>query len=431
MKVAFATLGCKVNQYDTDAMRELFEKAGHEVVPFEEKADVYVVNTCTVTAVGDKKSRQTIARAHAISPEAAVIVAGCFAQSSPAEAAALPGVAAVAGTAERAEIVRIAENALAGRRKTGVRQYRGKTGFEALDVSREGRTRAYLKIQDGCDRYCAYCIIPYARGPVRSRELPDVRRQLAMLDAEGYHEVVLTGIHLMSYGKELQGVSLADAIAAADGLENIKRIRLGSLEPQLLDGGVVASLADNPKVCRQFHLSLQSGSKTVLARMERRYTPDEYRQCVASLRRAMPGCAITTDIIAGFPGETEEEFLETLAFAREIGFARIHVFPYSRRRGTKAFDMPHQVPYAVKKERAARLIALGRILAQQYAQGLAGTVQEVLFEKREGAFVTGHTDTYVSVRAKDAAAGEGEFGDVFVTLASAGTLEGYTVQKTV
>ncbi len=424
MKVAFATLGCKVNQYDTDAMRELFEKAGHEVVPFEAPADVYVVNTCTVTAVGDKKSRQMIARAHALAPDAAVIVAGCFAQSAPEEAAALPGVAAVAGTKERADIVRIAEEALRGIRKTDVAQYHGKTCFEALDVSREGRTRAYLKIQDGCDRYCTYCIIPYARGPVRSRPLDDVRRQLETLDAEEYHEVVFTGIHLMSYGKDMAQGSLTDAIALANDLDNIKRIRLGSLEPQLLRDDFVRALAQNAKVCRQFHLSLQSGSAGVLSRMARRYTPDDYRACVASLRAAMPGCAITTDIIAGFPGETEDEFIETLDFAKEIGFARIHVFPYSRRRGTKAYDMPDQVPFEVKKERAAKLIALGKTLAQQYAASHVGTVREVLFEKRSGAYITGHTDTYLSVRVKNASAGEGEFGRILVTSASAGTLEG-------
>ncbi|HWQ59219.1 MAG TPA: radical SAM protein, partial [Clostridia bacterium] len=232
MRVAFCTLGCKVNQYDTDAMQALFVRAGHEVVDFDEEADAYVVNTCTVTSVGDKKSRQMVSRAHARCPKAAVIVAGCFAQGSPEEAASLPGVAAIAGTAERADIVKIAEDALAGKRRTQVRAYRGRAPFEELDVSREGRTRAYLKIQDGCDRYCAYCVIPYVRGPVRSRTLADVRKQLEALEAEGYREIVLTGIHLMSYGKDLKDASLTEAIAQADGLQGIWRIRLGSLEPQ-------------------------------------------------------------------------------------------------------------------------------------------------------------------------------------------------------
>ncbi len=424
MRVAFLTLGCKVNQYDTDAMKALFEKAGHEIVDFSQKAEVYIVNTCTVTAVGDKKSRQMVSRAHALSPDAAVIVTGCYAQSAPEEAAALPGVVAVAGTAERARIVEIAENAVNGIRRSEVRAYLGKEPFEELDVSREGRTRAHLKIQDGCDRYCAYCIIPYVRGPVRSRSLADVKKQLVLLEREGYREIVFTGIHLMSYGKDIKNVGLLDAVAQADGLTGIARIRLGSLEPQLFTKEFVQALADNPKICRQFHLSLQSGSAGVLARMGRRYTKDEYRACVGSLRAAMPGCAVTTDIITGFPGETEAEFEETLAFVREIAFSRIHVFPYSRRRGTRAYDMPDQVPSEVKKERAARLIALGRVLEAEYAKSLVGSAQDVLFEERKGAYLYGHTGTYVWTKVKTDAPLEGAIKTVTITKAQGDALEG-------
>lgn len=427
MKVAFCTLGCKVNQYDTDAMKALFEKKGHTVVSFDEKADVYIVNSCTVTAVGDKKSRQMVSRAHALSPEAVIIVAGCFAQSAPEEAAALPGVMAITGTSERGRIVEIAENAVAGNRYPGVRAYRGHEAFEELDVSREGRTRAYLKIQDGCDRYCAYCIIPYVRGPVRSRSLADIRHQLEALDREGYREIILTGIHLMSYGKDLTGSNLLDAIAQADGLNTISRVRLGSLEPQLFTESFVQALAGNAKICRQFHLSLQSGSAGVLSRMGRRYTPEEYKKDVVLLREAMPGCAITTDIIAGFPGETEAEFEETLTFVTEIGLSRIHVFPYSKRKGTRAYDMPEQVSPQTKKERAKRLIALGRKLEESYAKSLVGSDAEVLFEEKTGAYLYGHTGTYVLTKVKTDAMLEGEIRKVRITKAQGTALEGIII----
>lgn len=428
MRVAFCTLGCKVNQYDTDAMRALFEKAGHEVVAFEEAADVYIVNTCTVTAVGDQKSRQMVSRAHARAPKASVIVAGCYAQNDPAAASALPGVAAIAGTAERANIVELAESVLAGVRRGQVNAFRAREPFEELDVSREGRTRAYLKIQDGCDRYCAYCIIPYVRGPVRSRSLADIARQLAALEAEGYKEIVLTGIHLMSYGKDLEGVSLLDAIAAADAFSGIRRIRLGSLEPQLFSQTFVASLAANPKICRQFHLSLQSGSAGVLARMGRRYTPEDYRRCVAMLRQKMPGCAITTDLIAGFPGESEEEFEETLRFAQEIALARIHAFPYSKRKGTRAWDMPGHVSAEVKKARTARLIALGRECEAAFAKSHLGKAEEALFEERRGAYLVGRTGSYVRVRVKTEETLDGEIAKVRITAAHGAALEGTIIE---
>ncbi len=395
MKVALCTLGCKVNQYDTDAMRELFENAGHETVDFDSVADVYVVNTCTVTQTGDKKSRQMVSRAHALAPEAKVIVTGCFAQRAPEEALSLPGVSLVLGTSDRGKIVELAQGLVSGDKISAVAPHGPRDRFESLTVSREGRTRAYLKIEDGCDRYCAYCIIPYARGPVRSRPLEDVRRQLALLNAQGYREVVLTGIHLMSYGKDLDGVTLADALAQAEGLERIARIRLGSLEPRLVSDELLAALTRSGKVCRQFHLSLQSGSASVLARMNRRYTPQEYAACVARLRQAMPGCAITTDVIVGFPGETEEEFRETLAFAKSMGLARIHVFPYSRRKGTKAYDFPDQIPQRVKRERAGEMIALAKELERGFAQSLVNTRQQILFEELENGLLIGHTDTYV------------------------------------
>lgn len=403
MKVSFCTLGCKVNQYDTDAMRELFINAGHKVVDFDDIADVYIINTCTVTATGDKKSRQMASRAHTLCPDAKLIITGCYAQTSPEEALSLPGVSLVLGTSERSRIVELAEKLVSEgeeQKRFAVTPHGPKDEFESLSVTKEGRTRAYLKIEDGCDRYCAYCIIPYARGPVRSRPLYDVRRQLELLDGEGYREVVLTGIHLMSYGKDIKGVTLSQAIAQAEGLKNIVRVRLGSLEPQLLSNEFIRMLSESGLVCRQFHLSLQSGSESVLKRMNRRYSPALYADCVYRLRQAMPLCAITTDVIAGFPGETEDEFEETMSFVKELKLAKIHVFPYSRRKGTPAYNMAEQIPSAIKHERAKRLIAVSKQLEDEFASSLIGTVQSVLFEEEKNGLIWGHTDTYVKVGVK-------------------------------
>lgn len=401
MKAAFYTLGCKVNQYDTQAMREIFEDAGYEVVDFDEVADVYVVNTCTVTQTGDQKSRQMISRAHARAPEARIVVAGCYAQRAPEEVLRLPGVALVMGSKDRNRVLELLQTR-PGKPHNAVGALAYEHTFETMTVRREGRTRAHLKIQEGCDRYCAYCIIPYARGPLRSRPLADVRRQMEILNAAGYPEIVLTGIHLMSYGKDFRDAQtdLRSAIAQAEGLANIRRIRLGSLEPQLLSPDFVAALRDNERICRQFHLSLQSGSAGVLRRMRRRYTPEEYARCAALIREAMPDCALTTDVIVGFPGETEAEFQESVAFVRAMGFARIHVFPFSRRAGTPAYDMPGQIPRVQKQARARALIAVGAELEQAYLQSRVGRTEQVLFEQQQGDFYEGYTDGYAHVWAK-------------------------------
>ncbi len=403
MKAAFYTLGCKVNQYDTQAMRELFEDAGYQIVAFDQLADVYVINTCTVTQMGDKKSRQMVSRAHAQNPTGKIIVAGCYSQRVPEEVRMLPGVNLVVGTGDRGNIVALAKSIEPDAYGVNhVHDVRKEAVFEPIATSREGRTRAHLKIQDGCNRYCAYCIIPYTRGPLRSRPLGDVQAQMKRLAQNGYCEIVLTGIHLMSYGVDFaDGTTLLDAIAQAEGVDGIQRIRLGSLEPepQLLSERFIWALRDNSRICRQFHLSLQSGSKAVLARMNRRYTPEEYALCLKNLRSAIPGCAVTTDIIVGFPGETEEEFSETMDFARRMEFSRIHVFPYSKRAGTAAYGMPVQVPRKVKVERAARLIALGEELERAYMCSMLGSVQSVLFEEEADGKIQGYTDTYVHVRA--------------------------------
>ncbi len=397
--VAFATLGCKVNHYETEAMRALFTEAGWTDVPFTERADVYIVNSCTVTATGDAKTRQMLSRAHAKNPGALLVAAGCYAQLAPEALLALPGVALVVGTTERREIVSrvsraLLERAAGGKPRAEVRDLRGERAFEPLSALRDSRTRATLKIEDGCRNFCSYCAIPFARGPVRSRPLADVKRELALLAAEGFCEVVLTGIHLASYGRDLENVTLLDAMDAACA-SGIPRVRLGSLEPRLITEAFVKRAAAMPALCGQFHLSLQSGSDTVLARMNRHYTAADYRQSAALLREAMPDCALTTDVIAGFPGETEQEHAESLAFVEELGFARMHVFPYSRRPGTRAAELPLQVPKSVRERRAAELGKLAATLEARFIESRLGRDYEVLVE-RDGI---GYTRNYIRVRA--------------------------------
>ncbi|HWR23056.1 MAG TPA: tRNA (N(6)-L-threonylcarbamoyladenosine(37)-C(2))-methylthiotransferase MtaB [Feifaniaceae bacterium] len=406
-KVAFYTLGCKVNQQETDAMRALFERAGYEAVPFEEPADVYVVNTCTVTQVSDKKSRQMIARAHARNPAGVIAVVGCYAQRAPEEVKNMPGVRLIVGTQHRARIVELVEDLQ--EQRDAVEDIRRAKEFETLPTAAQGtRTRAQLKIQDGCDRFCSYCIIPYARGPVRSRPLADVEAALRALGEAGAPEVVLTGIHLMSYGKDLPDKpNLGDVVRIAGQVSGIGRIRLGSLEPALVDDAFVSALLDMPneKLARQFHLSLQSGSEGVLSRMRRRYTPHDYEAAANRLRKAFPGCALTTDIIAGFPGETEEEHKESLKFAEHMAFSRIHVFPYSRRSGTAAAELPGQIQKAVKERRAHELIALGERMERAYLREQIGTVQLVLSEETDGKLSEGYAGNYVRVRYPGGGAG--------------------------
>ena len=411
-RIAFHTLGCKVNQYDTQAMLESFQAAGWEVCGFEEQADAYVINTCTVTGTGDKKSVQLIRRVHREHPEAAIVVTGCLAQRDP-DRVTLPGVRLVLGTAKRAQAAQLLERALEGNLALiEVNTLKG-AAFEPLTInSHEGKTRATMKIQEGCDRYCTYCIIPYVRGPVRSMELDAVAAEAGRLAQAGYREVVVTGIHLTSYGRGM-GVELCDALEAVGRVEGIRRIRLGSLEPYYVTEERARRLADMDKLCRQFHLSMQSGSAGVLERMHRRYTPDDYARGVELLRKYMPGCAITTDVLTGFPGETEEEAAETLAFVERMGFARIHVFPYSRRSGTVADRLPGQVPEAVKHARAAELIALGGRLREAYERDALGSVREVLLEEETGAgMCEGYTREYLRVRAPGA---PGEIASVRLT----------------
>ena len=404
MRVALTTLGCKVNHYETEAMRELFVQDGWEIVEFSELADVYVINTCTVTQTSDTKSRQMIARAHRLNPNALVVAVGCYAQTAPEAVADLEGVGLVIGTSGRNEIVSRVQDALRSRQEeTYISPLYEMREFEQLSAVRDSRTRATLKIQDGCVNFCSYCIIPYARGPLRSRPLDEISSEVRLLATEGYREIVLTGIHLASYGRDLsdQGATLLDAIQRASEHAGIRRIRLGSLEPLFVTEEVARALSQNNKICRQFHLSLQSGSDTVLLRMNRKYSTEEYLKALALLRQYMPDCAITTDVIAGFVGETEEEHQQTLAFCEKAAFARMHVFPFSLRKGTKAEELPGHLPKAVKEARAKELIHLGKALTHAYLQSQIGSVVEVLAES-DGA---GYSGNYIRVKT-DAPEGE-------------------------
>ena len=405
--VAFHTLGCKVNQYDTQAMLECFVRAGYEVRPFTERADVYVVNTCTVTGTGDRKSMNAVRRAQRLNPEADIVIAGCLAQRD-GEKLLDTGARLIIGASRRGEVVELLRQAQEeGRQIVAVQKDILRVPFENLTVSGDmDRTRAVIKIQEGCDRYCTYCIIPSVRGGIRSREPADIRAEAIRLANAGFRELVLTGIHLTSYGRDLENTTLLDGIRAARA-PGVKRLRLGSLEPVIATEDFARSLQKIPEICPQFHLALQSGSDAVLKRMRRRYTTAEFARSADILRKAFPGCALTTDVITGFPGETEEEFAQTMDFVRTIGFARIHVFPYSARQGTPAASMPHQVPKAVREERARVLIAEGRKAAADWAKTQLGRVRPVLVEDRdENGVPRGYTPEYAQVRVSEGIQGE-------------------------
>jgi len=409
-KVAFYTLGCKVNQYETDSMKAIFEKDGFSIVDFNDNADIYVINTCTVTAMGDKKSRQIIHTAKKNNENAIVVVTGCMAQASRKENIEIDGADIVIGNEDRKNILDII-NKYGGSRLISVRDINKEREFWELDgtVSEE-RTRAYIKIQDGCDRYCSYCIIPYVRGPVRSRKPEDVIREANRMVNDGFFEIVLIGIHLASYGKELKTVSLIDILEELSKIEGLKRIRLGSLEPLFINEDTINRLKKLDKVCKHFHLSLQSGCDETLKRMNRRYTTKEYEERVNMIRKAFPDAAITTDIITGFPGETEEEFLKTYEFLNRIKLSKMHVFPYSIRKGTVAEKMEGQIAKSVKKERAEKIIELSQKNEIEFAKRFIGKEVQVILEKgQNGVFREGYTKEYVKVFFEGGVPGEEVF----------------------
>ena len=417
MNVKFITLGCKVNQVESEAMREALLAGGFQEAAEGQTADVVVVNSCTVTAVSDQKARQALRREKKRNPGAVAVLTGCWPQAFPQEAEDFLEADIVLGTTRRAALLpKILEYLSTKQRIVDIAPHEKGEKFEKLTISAmHGRTRAFLKIEDGCDRFCSYCIIPYARGRVRSKPLEDIKAEAALLGDHGYREVVLTGINLPAYGKDL-GLHLCDAVEAACAAPGIARVRLGSLEPEQLTPGVIARMAKQEKLCPQFHLSLQSGCDTTLKRMNRHYTTAEYRQIVRNLRQAFPNCAITTDIMVGFAGETEEEFAASLAFAKEIAFAKVHVFAYSRRPGTRAYDMPGQVTNKVKEERSRQMIAATLATQRDFFAAQVGRVEEVLFEQeREKNVYEGYTRNYTPVRAASAVPLQGQVLPVEIT----------------
>lgn len=402
-KAASFALGCKVNQYESEAIAELFAEKGYEIVGIDEEADVYVINTCTVTNFGDKKSRQLIRKVKRQNENAIVAVVGCYAQTAPKELMEIAGVNLVIGTKDRAQIVEMVEQY---DRANGVENHVSdimkERVFEPLSIQKlANRTRAYLKIQDGCSQYCSYCIIPYARGPIRSREPQEVVAEVKRLAENGFKEVVLTGIHVASYGKDRRDTSLPEILKQVHEVEGIERIRFSSIEPNVVTEEFAQTMAALPKVCDHFHLSLQSGCDKTLKEMNRKYDTEKYRQAAATLRKYLPKVALTTDIIVGFPGETEEDFRESYAFAEEIGFAKIHVFPYSPKRGTPAAARKDQLLNAVKAERSHTLIQLSDRMAADFLADAVGTDAEVLYERAVGdGIYEGHTTNYMKVHGR-------------------------------
>ncbi len=399
MKIAFYTLGCKTNQYETQAMERLLCEQGHEICSFEDDCDCYIVNTCSVTAVADKKNRAIIRRCRREHPQAILGVCGCYSQHA-AQAVRELEVDVVGGSGGRQQFL---EDLLAAAQSRTYQEHLDnalrRREFEVLPAGGlQERTRAMLKVQDGCTNFCTYCIIPYTRGPIRSAPLETAVAQAKQLEQAGYRGIVVTGIEIAGWGKDLPGkppvwLLIAEICKAVPHL----RIRLGSLEPRIVTEEFVAALSGFQNLCPQFHLSMQSGCDTVLARMKRKYTTKEYMESLERLRNAFPGCAITTDMIVGFPGETEEEFEKSLSFIRQCQFADMHIFPYSRRPGTPAAEMPGQLPNAVKEARSRRAIAVAQDMSRCYHQELLGTTQAVLVEGMEGEHSVGHAMNYVKI----------------------------------
>ncbi|MDO5703061.1 MAG: tRNA (N(6)-L-threonylcarbamoyladenosine(37)-C(2))-methylthiotransferase MtaB [Lachnospiraceae bacterium] len=412
-RAAFHTLGCRVNAYETEAMAEQLQEDGYEIVPFETEADVYVINTCTVTNIADRKSRQMLHRAREMNPGAVIVAAGCYAEGAGGKIRASADADLILGNSEKLRIAEFLRDHMAGRERVVPEHalLREKEYRQASISRADGRTRAFVKIQDGCNQFCTYCMIPYVRGRVRSRSAADILSEAERLAEAGYAEIILTGIHISSYGIDFDApgenrqtpharnavtnqhlLKLARDIAAIDG---VKRLRFGSLEPGIMTEEFVNSLAEIPEICPQFHLSLQSGCDATLSRMNRRYDTAAYETIVGRIRKAFPCPAITTDVIAGFPGETEAEFAETIDFVTRIGFAKMHIFKYSRRDGTKAASMKGQLSEKVKKERSDKLAGIDRICALDFAKKFEGADVEVLFEERRDmggtVYDTGHT----------------------------------------
>ncbi len=415
-KVAFHTLGCKVNTYETDAMEQMLLSHGYEIVSFEDQADIYIINTCSVTNMADRKSRQMLHKAKKKNPNAVVVAAGCYVQAAPKEVLADAGVDLVIGNNRKQDLVQILEDYFKEHRDEAVIDIDKEQEYEELELNFvSDHTRAYIKVQDGCNQFCSYCIIPYTRGRIRSRAKQDVISEIERITKNGTKEVVLTGIHLSSYGKDFKdGTSLLDLIKAVHEVNGIQRIRLGSLEPRIITLQFAQELRKLDKFCPHFHLSLQSGCEATLKRMNRHYTPEEYYEKCKLLREVFDHPAITTDVIVGFPGETEEEFEETRKFLEKVNFYEMHVFKYSKRKGTRAAEMENQVPEQTKTKRSNILLELARKRSEEYRSFWIGKEVTVLLEEKivlDGKFyMVGHTKEYVKAAVK------GEFSsNTFVT----------------
>ena len=397
--VAFYTLGCKVNQYETEAMAELFKNSGYRIIDFEQPADIYIINTCTVTGMSDRKSRQIIRRAKKNNPDAIIAAAGCYAQTSPDDVLKIDGVNLVVGTNERHNIVNLIENITPSSQRTAVQDIMNSHDFEELSISTYSeRTRAYIKIQEGCSQFCSYCIIPYARGPIRSRNPQNVISEIKKIVQNGFCEIILTGIHVASYGADLKDMDLGKLLLMVNNIEGIKRIRLSSIEPMTLDETFINTISACDKLCPHFHLSLQSGCDETLKRMNRKYTAQEYKNIVNGLRKTYKNVAITTDIMVGFPGETEEEFQKTADFVREISFADAHIFQYSPRKGTPASKRTDQIDPHIKESRSKIIAQIVKESRERFLQSFLERTLEVLFEQPDkNGFFTGKTDNYITV----------------------------------
>ncbi len=415
MKVAFATLGCRVNQYESEAMVEKFIREGYEVAEFHDFADVYVINTCTVTNMGDKKSRQMIGRARRINEKAIIAVVGCYAQIAPEEVASIEGVDVVLGSRNKGDIVYWVNKARQDSKQViQVSDVLKNNVFEDLNISEyQDRTRAFVKIQDGCNRFCSYCIIPYTRGAVCSKSPEKILAEVNELARNGFKEIILSGIHIASFGLDLEGSwNLVRVLEAVDKVPGIQRVRIGSIDPTFFTEGVIDKIISFKKLCPHFHLSLQSGCDATLKRMNRHYTAQEYKTVVDNLRKNIKDVSITTDIIVGFPGETQEEFDETYDFLKDIELSKMHIFKYSERKGTKAAAMEEQVNGNIKEERSHKLIALNHILEQKHISTFCNKSMNVLYEqksKNKPDEYEGYTDNYIKVIGKSLKDIEGEF----------------------
>jgi len=401
MKVAIHTLGCKVNTYESEAMVRLFKQNGYDEVSFKEEADVYVINTCTVTNTGDSKSRQMIRKAIRKNPQAIICVVGCYSQVAPQEIEAIEGVSIILGTQFRNEIVDLVKQYQKDRKMiVKVSDVMKLKTFEDLNIDSFSNTRAFLKIQDGCNNFCTYCIIPYARGRVRSRSPESVLKQAKELVAHGYYEIVLTGIHTAGYGEDLENYSFYDLLVDLSQIEGLKRLRISSIETSQIPEEMIDLIASSKVIVDHLHVPLQSGCDETLKRMNRKYNCAKYYDKLAKIKEKIPDMVFTTDVIVGFPGETEEEFAKTYEFIKKVGYTQLHVFPYSPRRGTPAAKMPNQVDEKVKHERVNKLIQLSHQLNDEYAKSQIGKTLRVLFEKEENGYYIGHGDNYLLVKVQ-------------------------------